>query len=705
MHSKKNDWENWLSPEMGEYFVRIQEAVTLLHEQEEVKGPLAFYTPHGPKHFKMVEDNLHKLIPDKEAEFNFEEEERFYLLASAWLHDIGMYRLVAKEVWGEELDDNEIRANHHITSAKFIVNNYKKCGLNEQDKEFLATLCLYHRRRENIDKCPTEKSVGVGSKRFRLKLLSAYLRLADAMDIGTYRASTPAYAICLAYNIPHESKMHWIKNRIISGIFIDASSHKISIEFMEPKIDQQWGSYAKDIIDNKLEYVIDSVIQDLNEELNSVKQILISNNVTYFLDIEWTRNLEYVPEQIVSDLIEMVANYDILVHPSASKLLEMILQTMANICGYQLLKHAHPVKISTEKQPNLSKIKKELKEFIDKITSELVKSRPCHYGLTKLTDECSDLHTKLLEKGDITAFMDKIAAIFTNHHQYRHNIRSNASAFFDDYRTKPSSTQDNIITVILYGYSELAIKVICGFRDSFLRTQFPNSSVKDFYNHEIENKMSKRFRFFICEGQPKTITARQDKLVYHDGIRYASALESRNFTNIVVIPDATVGTILNKYDVEFVVVGANGFDELSFTHSAGHASVINLSLHKKIAHKCDKPNIVLATTKEKFKSCETQKRLGNNGSSKNRELTDTGINFFRDPDLSGREKIWFARDLQAINQFCGKHVSIFNPREDIIPIHDLDYIISDNGWYPIKSGSRRPKNTSARIKIFTDSQL
>ena len=77
-----------------------------------------------------------------------------------------------------------------------------------------------------------------------------------------------------------------------------------------------------------------------------------------------------------------------------------------------------------------------------------------------------------------------------------------------------------------------------------------------------------------------------------------------------MIPDAAVGTIINNYDVDYIVVGANGFDESSFIHSAGHASVINLALHNKIVKRCNKPYIVLSTTKEKFKPCANQKESG-----------------------------------------------------------------------------------------------
>jgi len=70
------------------------------------------------------------------------------------------------------------------------------------------------------------------------------------------------------------------------------------------------------------------------------------------------------------------------------------------------------------------------------------------------------------------------------------------------------------------------------------------------------------------------------KIVYHDGLQYAQALVKHGFSNIQVIPDATAATFLflllerRSARIDFVMVGANGFDEEHFLHSAGHAMVV-----------------------------------------------------------------------------------------------------------------------------------
>lgn len=102
-----NNWDRWLGKDNGEYLERIRNAVKQIHRDDQKNGPIAFYTPHGPEHFKAVEDNLHKLIPDEASE-SLDEKERFFLLASAWLHDIGMFRSVAREVCGNDINNQTI---------------------------------------------------------------------------------------------------------------------------------------------------------------------------------------------------------------------------------------------------------------------------------------------------------------------------------------------------------------------------------------------------------------------------------------------------------------------------------------------------------------------------------------------------------------------------------------------------------------------
>ena len=107
--------------------------------------------------------------------------------------------------------------------------------------------------------------------------------------------------------------------------------------------------------------------------------------------------------------------------------------------------------------------------------------------------------------------------------------------------------------VLLFGYSELVIKALCGFRDHLMEDFIFNINgdargdvIKNLNNPDYLKTFSDRIKIFICEGQPKTQTGIRDRLLYHDGIQYALALKKMNFNNLILIPDITFYNIIKK---------------------------------------------------------------------------------------------------------------------------------------------------------------
>jgi hypothetical protein len=143
-------WEKWLPPDMGERLERIRESVTRIHNELEGNPPLAFYTPHGINHLKAVEENIHFIIPAGYHK-KLSESEKFFLLGSAWLHDLGMLRGIFNQDY--EIDETIIRARHHKRSEKFIIEHWKRCDIEEYESPAFALLALFHRRRSNISEC------------------------------------------------------------------------------------------------------------------------------------------------------------------------------------------------------------------------------------------------------------------------------------------------------------------------------------------------------------------------------------------------------------------------------------------------------------------------------------------------------------------------------------------------------------------------
>jgi len=244
-------WNSWLQDNFGDKLKRIRNACLTLLERNKARPPLPHFTHNNEVHFQNVENLIHKLIPDHAFEL-LTPDERFYLLASACLHDIGMLPLVANPSGSPAQDDPQrIRHHHHAISQNYIVNCPEDCGLDPCDAEPISIICRFHRRFEDIEDCPdyhtANRPLAHDRDRIRTRLLPAYLRLADALDIDLHRTHAHYNALCLACNIPLEPKFHWVRSRLVSGILLDSRSHVVNVEFRKPTNpdlgdDKMWGT-------------------------------------------------------------------------------------------------------------------------------------------------------------------------------------------------------------------------------------------------------------------------------------------------------------------------------------------------------------------------------------------------------------------------------------------------------------------------------
>jgi translation initiation factor 2B subunit (eIF-2B alpha/beta/delta family) len=679
---EKRIWESWLNKEFGIKLEEIRKAVEEIHKRNNnTYGNLPYYTPHGPKHCQAVEDLIHKLIfGDNYTKMSLKE--RFYLLASAWLHDLGMLPYVCSVVYKEEFpfSVNEIRKRHHVTSQKYIVENWFDLKINESDKEILGKLSRYHRRIEKLD--PNDENFLVGTESFRLTLLASYLRLADSLDIGASRTPSEPYTICLAYDIPEDSKLHWIKSKLVNGIDINSENHTITIQFKCPNRQDIEGIIDLKIANEKIDSIINLVTEDLQAELSSVINIITRAGFSYFLDIKEKRSYGGLDRQMLNDLRELVINYDIMMAPSASRLLEIILITIANILGFSLIKKEEPAEFFKAHKKELIIIKEKVANFLSSVEINILSSRPCHLGLRNLIKECKHINSNLKGDSSLKTEIKKINDIFQNHHIARKNIRSNSKIFFSKILSERS--ENTSYNLLLYGYSELATKAICGLRDFLLKRHFDIEDPKMAYNGQFESSISEMIRIFICEGHPKTQTSYNDRLIYHDGSQYAFYLRARGFNNIIIIPDIISGTIIENIPIDFIVLGANGITRDFFTHSAGHASIVNLALAHRANNKLSKEEskIILVSTAEKF-FCDSN--LAQEKSLHDSTLEIEGCLF---SVLTGfpanRTHIWMSRDTKLLEKLYKEKISFMNPREDQIPINKIDFIISDTGYEAIQ---------------------
>lgn len=687
---EKQYWESWLDDCLGLELEHVRESVTRIFEDARGQPPLAFFTPHGPAHAKAVEDLFHRLIPMENCQ-KLGRMERFCLLASAWVHDLGMLRSVAEYVENRPLSDDEIRRIHHLSSQKYIANEFNRSGVSRDCADVLGVLSKYHRKQEDLMECPEKMTVR--GYDLRVRLLACYLRLADALDVGHSRVPEEAYAICLAYDIPTETKLHWIKNKLVSSTRIRPDTHDITLEFRIPPPKDLGAGQSRDWVVRRVESVKGLVCDDLREELLSVQRILRKEpgGLPFYLDIESDQFEANVDSQLLNDLRALIINYDIMVFPTASKLMEMILITAANIAGFSLdKKEDHPLPVK-DFRPTTKRMER-IDEFLQTAELQILRNRPSHLGVKRLLEDIKEIRKNLTGKDEqksMAQFACGLLDIYKTQQRSKKNVRKEARSFFETQIPR-SELKKKEFNILLYGNSELVTKALCGFRDALLHATGEKNPL-DVVNSPREKAASQMLRLFLCEAQPKTQTAIGDRLTYHDGAQYGLYLRRYGFTNIIVIPDIIAGHIFQHVPIDFVFLGADGVTPEYFMHSAGHSSIVNLAWEwrgRNPQPECGKATIVLVTTHQKWVDTPKPKVKTQQPLLSDETVRVDGCLFWRGLkhhagskvlSADSREHVWMPRDAEVLKKLCTEGIAFFNPKGDVIPIDRVDFIITDRG--------------------------
>lgn len=711
------NWD-WLrsAPALGRRLMTIRRKVKELHQEHEM--PLAHYTPHGVAHLRAVEDILHRLLPGQTCRM-FSEDELFFLLASAWLHDIGMLKgIFPSDTMDSNVRDAAIRNQHHTRSEDFITDHFAACGLRESEAAAMGILARFHRRRASIEQCCETLEVP-GHGVIRPRLLAAFLRLADAMHVDITRTPAHEYAISLAYDIPAYQKLHWVRSKFVLGVTADPARHEIMVYLKKP-IALPPGRQGKNIR-RMLESLYRLVLEDMNSELESVKDVLVMGEGVYYVHVRDIHVDVAIDSQLERDY-QIVANYyDLLENPSSSAIVAMLLQTLGHLTD----QHRTPSGswLATHDAS---------RKLIDEIKKSVLPSRSCHGSLARVVrivdEHLEQWKSSASGEAGLPEFTNLIKGLREQKGRVGRDIRYQACGFaratitdrpwpkwkFKSGLGKPDGrvfAGDGVpepITLLLYGYSELVMKAVCGFRDAIaaricerISEEATNRHVK-FHQPDIEALASRSFRIYVCEGQPKNRTGWAGRILYHDGIRYAQALHTRKFDNVYVIPDAIAATLMvpavdsgGNHQVHYVLIGANGFDNGRFVHSAGHGMIVALAamIPRESSALGDdsvtdaSPRVILVTSSDKLLHSSTGPGTGQARSEK--IVWNDGYAFAE--GFCGektRSSVFVSQDL-AIKRVLAdingssenRHIAFYNPREEYIPFEFVDYVITELGCY------------------------
>jgi len=259
--------------------------------------PLPFFTAHGIEHCKAVDAFLDEFLSngtDPNKDFIPNPEEAMYLLAGAWVHDIGMmYGIFEGEQASDLANDRDLcarlRNEHEVRTARHLWHVWHlECRWTTDEKAFLANICHYHRRRHNIDDFAPKVIKGqITGESIRLEVIAALLRIADACHVDRSRVPGNLRSLYDSLGMPTDEVCFWGQPELISRVHFQHSDGKIVIESLVPEpIDFKRGKFD-------FEEIIELVRKDIAEEVKSVQTVLLPYTNTAFKEV--TKEVNKLP--------------------------------------------------------------------------------------------------------------------------------------------------------------------------------------------------------------------------------------------------------------------------------------------------------------------------------------------------------------------------------------------------------------------------
>jgi translation initiation factor 2B subunit (eIF-2B alpha/beta/delta family) len=251
--------------------------------------PLPFYTVHGAEHCQAVENFLNEILStgkDVNKDFIPNSEEAMFLLAGAWLHDIGMMYGIFRGEQVSNLANNpdycaKLRNEHEVRTTGHILNEWHlECHWSYEEKAILAHICHFHRKKNEIDDfVPAVITGKITREPVRIKVIAALLRIADGCHADRSRVPGNLRALYDSLGMPTDEVCFWGQPELISRVRFQHADGKIVIESLIPNpIDFKRGKFD-------FEEIIELVRKDIEGELESVQTVLLPYTNTAFKEV------------------------------------------------------------------------------------------------------------------------------------------------------------------------------------------------------------------------------------------------------------------------------------------------------------------------------------------------------------------------------------------------------------------------------------
>ena len=273
---------------------------------------LPWFTKHDVSHSKEVIHLLGQILsPLEETPQMLNEHELFILLASAYLHDIGMQNLKVDDISIDKLTSEEyefIRKRHAEESHDIIL---KRLNSTMQRDDFhlpvieddyvpiIARVSKGHATdffKESInffEKYPAKPL----NRTVRAELLTALLMIADELDLQNKRID---FAETAKINLSDYSAVHWYKHHYVDSVEVNNGTVDLTLLF--PADADKYKNLIKELIEAKLKIQIEKVNPILR---NLTSGILHLNDINIQTRTDASGTKRILPEGALKELMKI----------------------------------------------------------------------------------------------------------------------------------------------------------------------------------------------------------------------------------------------------------------------------------------------------------------------------------------------------------------------------------------------------------------
>gem|GEM_PF-2518177 len=260
------------------------------------------YTNHDIYHSARIINIISSLLTGTSVVLS--DAEKFILLTAIALHDVGMQTPYNSDLGDSPSDKDKrkalekIRDNHHIYSERLIKESVTKpdekfsFGLNDQ-RDYVDVIALIAKNHRETDISNLHDFSYNGNK-IRKKLLSALIRLGDALDLDSRRVNIE---ILKVFPIPVDSKSHWYAHYYVSGSSVEKQKVDICVIFPESYKNSPFEACFK-------ERVKGGIVRQINEVYN----ILDEYGIRMHKDVTWNPEYSDTKHPMPPDLEQYILN-------------------------------------------------------------------------------------------------------------------------------------------------------------------------------------------------------------------------------------------------------------------------------------------------------------------------------------------------------------------------------------------------------------